>query len=160
VDRFAADPDHVARAQGHLRCDALGGELAVQRGIFNLFVSPGGDTRNKRMLYRLYFADGSDHPLTMTGFKVVEDDAGIDNVWADTSTLYTRVLAGHVEAGDDDSAEVVASGVLHIKPLDFAKQLTTFDTEPDGRLDAVARFGALFAGKLWEVYGPRGKGAP
>lgn len=159
VDRFAADPDHLARAEGHLRCDALGGELAVQRGIFNLFVNLEGDTRHKRMLYRLHFADGSGHPLTMTGYKVVEDDAGIDNVWADTSTLFTRVLAGHVEAGDDDSAQIVASGVLHIQPLDFARQLTTFDTEPDGRLDAVARFGALFAGELWNVYGPPAKGS-
>jgi hypothetical protein len=89
----------------------------------------------------------------MTGFKVVKDDPGIDNVWSDTSTLFTRVLAGHVEPAEDESAEVIASGVLHIEPLDFAKQMMTFDTEPDGRADAVARFGALFAGNLWEVYG-------
>jgi hypothetical protein len=35
--------------------------------------------------------------------------------------------------------------------------MTTFDTEPDGRADAVARFGALFAGNLWETYGPPAK---
>jgi cholesterol oxidase len=105
------------------------------------------------MLYRLHFADEESHPLTMTGFKVVRDDPGVDNVWADTSTLYTRILAGHVEPGEDDSSELLASGILHIEPLDFAKQLTTFDTDPDGRPDAVARFGALFAGNLWEVYG-------
>ncbi|MDQ4047941.1 MAG: alpha/beta hydrolase, partial [Actinomycetota bacterium] len=91
-------------------------------------------------------------------FKVITDDAGIDNVWADTSTLFSRVLAGHVDAGEDESAEILASGVLRIEPLDFAKQMTTFDTEPDRRPDAIARFGALFAGNLWEVYGPAAKG--
>ncbi len=154
LDRFIADRDHLGRADGYVRCEALGGERRVERGVFNLFVNQESGKRDKRMLYRLHFADGEDHPLTMTGFKVVEDDAGVDNVWKDTSTLFTRLLAGHVEPGEDESAEVLASGILHIEPLDFAKQLTTFDTEPDGRADAVARFGALFAGNLWEVYGP------
>ena len=52
-------------------------------------------------------------------------------------------------------AELVGSGILHIQPLDFARQMTTFRTDPDGRVDAVARFGGLFAGELWEVYGGR-----
>ena len=153
LDRFIAERDHLARADGYVHCEALGGERRVERGVFNLFVNLDGDERDKRMLYRLHFADEEGHPLTMTGFKVVKDDPGIDNVWSDTSTLFTRVLAGHVEPAEDESAEVIASGVLHIEPLDFAKQMTTFDTEPDGRADAVARFGALFAGNLWEVYG-------
>jgi cholesterol oxidase len=157
LDRFASDPQHLARAEGHVRSDALGGELPVERGSFNLFVDHEGDRRRKRMLYRLHFADGEEHPLTLTGFKVIEDDRGIDNVWVDASTLFTRVLAGHVEPSDDETAEAVATGVLHIEPLDFARQLTTFDTDPDGRADAVARFGALFAGNLWEVYGPSGR---
>ena len=31
--------------------------------------------------------DGVGNPLTMTGFKLVKDDAGFD-VWKDTTTLY------------------------------------------------------------------------
>jgi cholesterol oxidase len=154
LDRFISDRDHLGRAAGYVHCEALGGRCPVQRGDFNLFIDSNGDERDKRMLYRLHFSDGEEHPLTMTGFKVVKDDPGVDNVWADTSTLYTRLLAGHVEAAADGAAEVLAAGILHIEPLDFAKQMTTFDTEPDGRADAVARFGALFAGNLWEVYGP------
>ena len=137
-----------------VRCEALGGRLPVTRGLFNLFVKVEGSKRDKRMLYRLHFTDANDHPLTMTGFKVVEDDAGIDNVWTDTSTLSTRLLKGHVEEGDDEAAETLASGRLRIEPLDFARQLATFRTDPAGRVDAVARFGALFAGELWETYGP------
>jgi cholesterol oxidase len=154
LDRFIADPEHVARAEGHVRADALGGELPVERGDFNLLVDLERDPRHKRMLYRLHFADASGHPLTLSGFKVVEDDPGIDSVWSDTSTLFTRILAGHVEAVQEGEAELIASGILHIHPLDFARQLTTFRTDPPDRLDAVARFGSLFAGDLWEVYGP------
>ena len=82
------------------------------------------------MLYRLFFADAAGHPLTLTGHKVVEDDPGIDNVWSDTTTLFTSVLRGHVEAEDESQAELVASGILHIHPLDFARQMTTFRTAP------------------------------
>ena len=159
LDRFIDTPEHLARAEGYVRSDALGGgELAVERGLFNLFVDQEGDRRRKRMLYRLFFSDAAGHPLTLNGFKVVEDDPGIDNVWSDTSTLFTRLLRGHVEAEDESRAELVGSGILHIHPLDFARQMTTFRTRPAGRVDAVARFGALFAGELWAVYGGRAPG--
>ena len=87
---------------GYVKCDALGGKLPVEQGWFNLFVDvePGV----KHMLYRLWFRDGVGHPLTMTGFKVVANDAGFD-VWKDTTTLFTRVLRGHVPEGDDDTAD-------------------------------------------------------
>jgi cholesterol oxidase len=156
LDRFISDPNHLARTEGYVRADALGGELPVERGDFNLFVDKDRDPHRKRMLYRLHFADANGHPLTLTGFKVVEDDPGIDSIWGDTSTLFTRVLAGHVQADQDEEAERIASGVLHIMPLDFAHQLTTFRTKPPGRVDAISRFGGLFAGKLWEVYGRKG----
>lgn len=151
LDRFIDDPDHAASATGVVRCDALGGERPVLRGWFNLFV--GG--REKRMLYRLHLTDAEGHPVTLTGHKRVADDEGVDNVWADTSTLYTRLLAGHADEASEAEAPVLAAGVLRIQPLDFARQLLTFDTTPDHRPDAVARFGALFAGQLWEVYGPK-----
>ena len=106
------------------------------------------------MLYRLYFSDGVGHPLTLTGYKVVEDDAGFD-VWRDTTTLFTHVLRGHVGEEAGGEPEVVASGIIHIHLGDFARQLTTFRCDPPTRLDALARFGALFAGDLWDVYGPR-----
>jgi cholesterol oxidase len=153
IDAFIADPEREARAEGFVRCDALGGERPVERGVFNLFVDHGGDRRRKRMLYRLPFADGSGRPLTLTGFKVIEDDPGFD-VWRDTTTLYTRVLRGHVAPTEDEGAERLAAGIIHIHGLDFAKQLTTFRSDPPGRLDALGRFGALFAGDLWKVYGP------
>jgi cholesterol oxidase len=103
------------------------------------------------MYYRLHFRDGSGHPLTLVGHKEVRDDPGFD-LWRDTSTLYTRVLAGDVDAESEPDAEVLATAILHILPRDFAKQLTTFRVAPARRLDALARFGKLFAGELWDVY--------
>jgi cholesterol oxidase len=152
IKRFGVDPTRQAGSFGWIQCDALGGRLPVERGVFNLFVDtePGV----KHMLYRLFFRDGAGHPLTMTGFKLVRDDAGFD-VWRDTTTLFTRVLRGHVEAADDESAELVASGVLRIRVRDFAKQLTTFRTSGPSAaasLGALVRFGWIFLGQLAEAY--------
>jgi cholesterol oxidase len=152
MERFAHDPLRPAVARGYLHCDALGGRLPVRQGWFNLFVDvePGV----KHMLYRLFFRDGVGHPLTLTGYKLVRDDAGFD-VWRDTTTLFTRVLRGHVEAHQDDSAELVASGVLRIRMRDFAKQLTTFRAGGPGAaaaLGALLRFGWIFLGQLAEAY--------
>jgi cholesterol oxidase len=136
------DPEHPASATGVVRCDALGGERPVRRGWFRLFV---GD-RDKRMHYWLHLEDGEGHPVTLKGHKVVRDDEGVDDVWRDTSTLHVELLHGHVALHGEGAA--FATGVLRIKPLDFARQLTTFE----GRPADVARFGALFAGELWETY--------
>jgi cholesterol oxidase len=145
IEAFSRDPLRPAGAVGYVHCDALGGQLPVVNGWFNLFVDqaqPGV----KHMLYRLWFYDGVGHPLTMTGFKLVKNDAGFD-VWKDTTTLFTRVLQGHVS--DDDAAEFVASGIIRIRVRDFAKQLTTF--RADG-LGPLAKFGLIFVQQLAEAY--------
>jgi cholesterol oxidase len=156
VERFVGDPRREASAKGYVRSEALGGELPVEKGVFNLFVDQG-DPGLKRMLYRLFFRDGGGKPLTLSGFKLVEDDPGSD-LWTDTTTLFTRILRGHVGAEDEADAEVVASGIIKIYFLDFLKQLTTFRTEgptPAERATALSRFGKLFLGDLWNVYARR-----
>lgn len=160
IDTFIDDPDREARAEGYVSCQALGGKLPVERGIFNLFVDTA-DPDTKRMLYRLFFTDGAGRPLTMSGFKLVKNDPGFD-LWPDTSTLYTRVLGGHVDPAGDAQAEVVASGILTIYLRDFARQLTTFRSHggtPMERARALERFGRLFLGDLWDIYGPTAKEA-
>ena len=159
IERFGSDPTRRAGAHGYLVCDALGGRLPVERGVFYLFVDtePGV----KHMLYRLWFRDGSGHPLTMSGFKLVKDDAGFD-VWKDTTTLFTRVLRGHVDEQEDAGAEIVASGVLRIRMRDFARQLTTFRAGGDGagaKVGALAKFGTIFVGHLAEAYLRKGRRA-
>ena len=164
VNRFVTDPDHdTDDLEGHIKCDALGGELPVEPGSrFNLFVDDADPSR-KRMFYRLLFRDGAGRPLTLSGFKDIKDDPGRD-VWGDTTTLFTRILKGHVSEAEEAEARqdaaryaglVVASGVIHIHFFDFLRQLTTFRAEGptlSDRAAALARFGRLFMGKLWDVY--------
>lgn len=127
LDRFVVDPRHVGAATGWVECEALGGRLPVERGVFNLFVNEA-DPKEKRMLYQLWFRDGTGRPLTLVGHKVVQDHEGRD-LWSDTTTLYTKVLEGHVGPGQAGAAPVVAAGVLRLGP-----------------------FGRLFAGGLGDVY--------
>jgi predicted acylesterase/phospholipase RssA len=153
VNRFVTDPAHEAATTGYVQCDALGGRLSVNRGVFNLFTHED-DPARKQMLYRLWLRDSAGQPLTFTGFKDVRDDEGFD-VWQDTTTLFVRVLRGHVEAVGDAQAEIIAAGIINIYVMDFLKQLTTFEVEAPTLADksaAFTSFGKLFLGKLWDVY--------
>lgn len=157
VDRMVRDRRHGAVANGYVRSDPLGGQLGVEEGAFNLFVDEGQNIRH--MLYRLYFTDGTGRPLTLAGYKDVKPGP-ITRVWPETSTLYVRVLAGHppIDDGGQSATEgVVGSGILHIRPLDFAWQLSTFRANGPsfrGELRALDSFGGLFLSELWQVFDP------
>jgi cholesterol oxidase len=142
VERFLEDEDHVARVSGSVRCAALGGLLDVEGGHFRLAV----DGHVRRMQYRLLFHDGAGRPLALSGDKEVSHAPGHD-LWRDMSTLRARLHAGH-----EPDADAVATALLHMEPADFARQLTSIRISPPLRLDALARFGALFAGALWDAY--------
>jgi cholesterol oxidase len=105
------------------------------------------------MEYRLHFADGAGNPLTLSGRKDVRPGPLL-RIWPDTSTLYYRVLEGHVDEKREEDAEVVGAGVLHILEADFIRQLTTFRTNGPRKIEALAEFGQFFLGQLWDVYGP------
>lgn len=150
LDAFLHDPDRQAVATGFVECDALGGRRTVSHGQFNLFTSDDADPRAKHMRYRLLFRDGEGRALTLAGIKDIRDDPGHD-AWVDTTTLYTRILDGHVAEGGDESA-VVAAGVLRITLWAFARQMTTFRGTG---LTSVPRFVGEFAGQLYETYGRR-----
>lgn len=155
LDRFEADPNREAKAGGWIEFEALGGILPIEAGTFNLLVDEEG-VEGKRMLYRLSFRDGVGHPATLTGFKRVGSASSL-RVWRDTSTLYTRIVRGHVDAVDEAEAEIVASGILRLHPVGFLRQLTTFRaTAPSvtRRITALGRFDALFLGQLWSIYRP------
>lgn len=152
LDRFISEPEVVVGARGWITCDVLGGRLPVDRGEFDLFVD-GGDPTDKRMLYRLWFRDSAGHQLRLDGHKVIHDEPGLD-IWTDTTTLFTTVV--RLPDGLDAEAEQpVMAGVLRITPAAFARQLTTFRASAPtvaGKAAAIARFGRLFAGQLWDVY--------
>ena len=148
LDAFLADPEHEGTAMGYVDAPVFGGEhLPVVQGRFHLF-APGRRPGRTVMRYRLwFFAGGTGEPLTLVGFKDVGDDPGLDP-WRDTTCLFTRILEGHVEAGDDDNVPERARGLVLITPGMFARQLTTFRGHPL----AVARFGWMFVRSLATVY--------
>lgn len=153
IDRFYREPDHAGVATGWVRCDQLGGTLQVEEGVFNLFVD-SDNPREREMRYRLHFTDGVGNPLTFTGVKHVEDHPGFD-VWSDTSTLYSKVLQGHVGPTQEDEVPVVAAGILRILKRDFARQLTTFRANGPSfgaKVRGFLLFSGLFLGKLFDVY--------
>jgi cholesterol oxidase len=153
LDEFIAQPEHSATAVGYVESAVFGGRRPVERGLFNLFVDQA-DPTDKRMLYELWFTDDQGRRRTLLGHKVITDHPGLD-LWPDTTTLYTTILDGHVERRGRDSATVVAAGILRIKPLMFARQLTTFRASGGSaaaRVGAMVRFGRLFTGALWDVY--------
>jgi cholesterol oxidase len=155
VYKFLDNPAHEAEARGWVTSDVLGGRLCVQQGTFNLFVDAG--LASKRMLYRLFFCDAAGHPLTLSGYKDIHTPR-LKAMWPETTTLYTKVLGGRVEAADDDRAPVVGAGILRILPADFAWQMTTFRARSSGEgggLRGLASFGEFFVSQLWNVYGPR-----
>ncbi|MQS17032.1 GMC family oxidoreductase [Streptomyces kaniharaensis] len=152
VDRFVADPGHPATAVGHVECDLLGGLLPVEHGWFNLFTRDG-DPGRRLMLYRLHLRDPGGNPVTLVGHKDVHDDPGFD-LWRDTSTLYFRLLSGHVLPDGDEAAPLLGAGVVNILVRDFVHQLTTFRTTGPHPAQAMEHFGRLFLGQLWAVYGP------
>jgi cholesterol oxidase len=161
VDRFVRDPLTLARADGWIESQALGGRLEIEHGDFNLFVVVGQGHRQMR--YRLTFRDGTDHPLTLLGTKEVVGGSW-RQLWKQTTTLYVRLHQGHVDDGDDvgdDNDGLVGAGVLVISPRSFARQLTTFRVRGGswrGRLRALVAFGRLFVGHLWHVFGwPRAR---
>ncbi|UKA63953.1 GMC oxidoreductase [Arthrobacter sp. FW306-04-A] len=164
IDAFVADPAHPAAAEGYVLADQFGGRLPVEKGWFNLFVEDksADGAPSRRMLYRLWLRDPGGTPLTFTGYKLIHNGTGFD-VWPDTTILYATILRGHVpppepaaaarKYDDGDDPAVVGAGILHIRPLDFARQLTTFRAVGPAPAAGLTAFGKLFLGELWQVYG-------
>lgn len=152
LDAMLTKPEHAATIVGTVVAPRLSPDaLTVTEGTFQLFVRDPEHVRGRRMVYKMTLTAEDGTRYGFDGFKEVNDDHGAD-IWSDTSTLYITVRRG-AGAGDP----VVGKGILHIKPKDFAVQMTTLKVlnAPGrlARLKATARFGAFFAGKLWNVYG-------
>ena len=95
--------------------------------------------------------DAAGQPFTLDGWKEIHDDPGPDG-WSDTTTLYAKLHRGEV------GGEVVAAGILRVDMLDFVKLIASFRVEGPtvgDRTGALARFGAFYLGKLWDVYARR-----
>lgn len=145
VGALLADPVHRMRATGTVLCKEFSAvPMPVRDGAFDVFVATENPGRYV-MRYRLPF-DTEDGPMTLLGYKDVGDDWGVD-MWADTTTLYTRLVPGiadHDASADGEHAR----GILRLDAMMFARQLSTFR----GTASGIARFGMFFFGKLWAAY--------
>ena len=152
LDRMLADPKAQARMIGTVIAPALSPDpITVTDGVFNLFVDDPDRAGGRQMRYRMKLSTEEGQQYYFVGFKSIHDDRGLD-IWPDTTTLYVTVYEG-----DNDTGQVVAKGILTIRPDDFMTQLTTTKvlnaTSAQQRLAATARFGQFFAGTLFDVFG-------
>ncbi|WP_248795245.1 GMC family oxidoreductase N-terminal domain-containing protein [Pseudomonas sp. MWU13-2105] len=153
LNRLIKEPEHAATLVGTLNAPALSPyPLTASNGVFNLFEQYQEQVGVRHMNYdmKLTAEDGRDYYFS--AFKTVPEDNGVLNIWPDTSTLYVTLYQGA-----DKSGAVIGSGVMHIQPADFAKQMTTMKVlnarNERERIEALARFGKFFAGILWDSYG-------
>jgi hypothetical protein len=147
VSRFARDPQHVGRLEGHLCFGPLGAGLAAGLGVVRLFV-PADAPGHKLMVYELCVAAG-DRRLCLAGRKLVA--RSLLNAWHDTTTLVCRL-----HEGSNPQGRVVGAGILTLSAWAFLRQLGSFRTPRTASAVRSARavwtFGRFFAGELLESY--------
>jgi hypothetical protein len=153
LDRFIAERSEQAAARGWLEFDELGGRLMVEAGRVQLFAREP-DGRHMRMRYRLFLRDQMGRPLTLGGFKLVEDDPNFDS-WRDVTTLFVQVFVGHLEEHQEDEEQPVATGILRLTAPALVRQLISFRGQARSwlaQVGAVARFQLFFLRELLLAY--------
>ncbi|HKN49810.1 MAG TPA: alpha/beta fold hydrolase, partial [Actinomycetota bacterium] len=153
MDSLINDPAHEAHMAGTVQAPALSATpLDATDGLFNLFIVDPDQPETRRMEYAMKLTSQEGREYYFTGFKIIRHDHGLADMWRDTTTLYVTIHDGPTRQSPE-----LGKGVLKISPADFARQLTTMKaTHAEGRLQglqATARFGAFFAGILYETYG-------
>ena len=150
VDRFISDPDHVGSLTAKIDFAPWGKGIPARNGVFKLF-STGEDSRTKLMVYELPLEHQGER-YYLAGRKEVRDDPGFD-LWADTTTLFTRL-----HRGSDKTGSVVGAGILSLGVIEFAKVLGSLHVidvgDPATKARTLAKFGRFFAGELWDKYVP------
>jgi cholesterol oxidase len=146
LEALLADPSTPGRLMGSVDCAPLSAApLRLERGRLRLF-SPDGPGR-WRMRYELHLASVEGQRWTLQGHKLLRDDPGVD-AWRDTTTLLVDLHQHGAE---------VARGTLGLSAADFLQQLRTMTVlhapDPAAEARALARFGRMFLGALWEIYG-------
>jgi cholesterol oxidase len=147
-----ADLASPMSATGTVEAPALSADpLTVVDGTFHLLVADDPvETAVSHMWYRLPLVATDGRRFHFAGFKVVAP-GDLAGVWAATTTLYTTLRR------DGPDGAVMGRGVLRIKPTDLRTQLRTMSvtgpTSERERLDLEARFGRVFASRLYDEYG-------
>jgi len=152
LNDMLTNPLHQARMLGSVVAPALSAKpLSIEDGAFNLFVADPTNVETRNMIYRMTVRSEEGNAYYFHGYKIVRPNSILD-IWHDTSTLYITLYNGA-----DETAPVLGTGILHIQPVDFARQLTTMKVtnapNEAERLQGMVRFGEFFAGILYQTYG-------
>jgi cholesterol oxidase len=152
VEQMLENPAHEARIVGTVEAPGLSDRpLTVTEGFFNLLKVDTTHVETRNMNYRMKLTSEDGKIWDFDGHKIIAEDS-ILKLWDQTTTLYFTVYAG-----TDEQAPVAGRGILHIKPLDFMKQMTTIKIphakSRRERLKWTSRFGHFFAGILFDTYG-------
>lgn len=152
LDQMLEDPAHPATLTGTAIAPGLSPHtLTVTEGLFSLFIEDQDRVETREMRYRgkMIAPDGIQYYFH--GFKVIQNDPGLD-LWADTTKLYVTI-----HQGGGSGAPVLARGIVRVSPADFLRQLLAFRPTnvhrvPE-RIDVVGRFLVFFANALRNTYG-------
>lgn len=152
LEEMVKDPDHAAAVVGTFTVPGLSSEpMMVNRGRFNLFVVDPERVETRLMVYELPLrtTDGRDYHLS--GKKVIHDDPGTADSWADLTTL------DYMLREDGPTGAMIGHGVLRIRILDELRTLagvtiTNAKTIRE-RWRARFRFGAFYATVLYKQFG-------
>jgi cholesterol oxidase len=152
IDAFVKDEAHSGVITGTAACPALSPDpLTVTHGAFNLMVRDEAAVRTRRFDYKMRLTARDGRTFWLEGHKVVRSDRGLD-LWDDTTRLYVDLWDG-----DGPQGTPAARGVLTIALADFLTQMRTIrgtgGKNAADRLAAVAKFGVVFAGSLYDIYG-------
>ena len=154
VDAFIRDPNHPGTLTGTAEAPHLSPEpLDISEGQFRLMRRDENNVETRRFEYNMLLTARDGRRFRFAGHKVVHDDRVPIDLVRDTTTLF-------VSLADGDSATRGGRhrlGVLKIAFSDFTKQVRTIQSvggnSPVERAGAVAKFGALFAAQLYDIYG-------
>lgn len=149
VYRFIEDPQHFTPMIARIDFPPLGMNIPTTGAIFNLF-SPGEDAKTKYFIYEAGFENNGES-YYLAGKKRVHDDPGFD-MWADITTLFTRL-----HKGKDASGPVVGAGVIYIKREQLFALIPTFratnTSSTAESIKVLADFARFAMGEIWKTHG-------
>jgi cholesterol oxidase len=154
IDAFLKDPEHAGTLAGTAEAPHLSPEpLDISEGRFNLMRRDEQNVETRRFEYNMLLTARNGRRFRFSGHKVVHNDRLPGDLIRDTTTLFVTLTDD--DGGGRGSRQRL--GVLKIALSDFTKQVRTIQAIGGGgaaeRAAAVAKFGALFASQLFDIYG-------
>ena len=134
LQTFLDDPAHTARLEGRIDYGALGANLPIKDGIFNLF-SMDPEAKMRKMLYRFSFITDSGQVYCLDGEKEIHREHTLLEGFPDMTALFTIIHHGPTIRGKEAGA-----GVLKV-PLDTLIEMAR-STEVLGAANTLEEVGA------------------